>query len=561
MNLDDAFDAVGNFGTYQRGVIAFNICLGYAITFQMLHMIFIGARPDFICTAHHPVDFVMNASQIGTTSQAGITDLPNIVKRSLDRDVHAECYNDEGAKCKQFTYTSNFTSIVTEWDLVCDDAYEVRFGQAIFMAGVLCGAIFFGPIADKYGRKKSYFFTTLGALVSSAFSAFSTNLIIFLIFRFLAGFFCAGEILANFVLTMEIIGTEWRNFSVNITPIFGSCSIALEAGLAAFIPNWRVLSLVYAAFGFVMLPFFYFLPESPRWLYGRNRVSEAEKLLLKFARKNGKKDITEIHLEPNQQTIHVDTKASLFTLAKKRVLLKITLIQMYSWFVNCVVYYGLTTSAGELGDNMYVSTAVSGFVEIPACILVWILLKFIGRRTACCSVMTLGGLSCLAIMLVPQSNTSVVEALAMTGKLLISASFGIIYLWSVEIFPTVIRNGSMGLMSMSARAGGVISPMINLLENVSPTLPYLIFGILTFSAGVLNYFLPETMHRVLPQTMDDMLRLVHGDKLVDTSNRDFDDQTVQLLDEENMEDEEMDNVVEYDLSNRNGSLDMVETPL
>ena len=76
---------------------------------------------------------------------------------------------------------------------------------------------------------------------------------------------------------------------------------------------------------------FRFLPESPRWLYGKGRVAEAEKQLLRFARKNGRYDVTEIRLEPPETSY--EKKASTIDLVRNFTLFKVTIIQMFSWWV------------------------------------------------------------------------------------------------------------------------------------------------------------------------------------------------------------------------------------
>lgn len=95
----------------------------------------------------------------------------------------------------------------------------------------------------------------------------------------------------------------------------------------------------------------------------------------------------------------------------------------------------------------------------------------------------------------------------MFGKMCITASYGTIYLFSVEQFPTVIRNVALGMCSMSARIGATISPFLIHLSYVWKPLPILIFGIGVFIGGALSTFLPETYKQNLPDTLNDAEKL------------------------------------------------------
>ena len=98
------------------------------------------------------------------------------------------------------------------------------------------------------------------------------------------------------------------------------------------------------------------------------------------------------------------------------------------------------------------------------------------------------------------NDPNMVTAAAMVGKSAIAASFAVLYVYTTELFPTVLRSGGMGLASFSSRMGGVLAPLVLLLPN---KFPMLTFGACGFIAGVLILLLPETIGKPLPETIAD----------------------------------------------------------
>ena len=89
-------------------------------------------------------------------------------------------------------------------------------------------------------------------------------------------------------------------------------------------------------------------------------------------------------------------------------------------------------------------------------------------------------------------------------QLYISATFGIIYVYSAEVYPTVTRAVGIGSSSVFARVGGIVAPYVGSLDDVfGPAVPLAIFGISAFAAGLLALFLPETMNRKIPDTIEE----------------------------------------------------------
>ena len=149
----------------------------------------------------------------------------------------------------------------------------------------------------------------------------------------------------------------------------------------------------------------------------------------------------------------------------------------------------------------------SGAVEIPASFLACFLITYVGRKRPLCGFMASCGLSLLMIAVISSALPFMVVSVAMFGKLCISASFTIIHIHTTEVFPTAIRNTGMGLVAITSRIGGILSPYLANLGHVLPNLHFVLFGLFSLTSGLLNLKLPETLGAPLPETMEDVVRL------------------------------------------------------
>ena len=105
---------------------------------------------------------------------------------------------------------------------------------------------------------------------------------------------------------------------------------------------------------------------------------------------------------------------------------------------------------------------------------------------------------------------------SLIGKLAISASFAIIYNLTAELFPTQVRANAIGICSMTSRIGGIISPVFISLYDVVSWLPGTLFGGFAIAAGLLSFFLPETLGEPMLMNFEDANRLYTKNKREDT---------------------------------------------
>ncbi|RXN39023.1 solute carrier family 22 member 5-like protein [Labeo rohita] len=92
----------------------------------------------------------------------------------------------------------------------------------------------------------------------------------------------------------------------------------------------------------------------------------------------------------------------------------------------------------------------------------------------------------------------------MAGKFGFTMSFTVVYIYTAELYPTVLRNLGIGMCSSAARVGSITAPYVIFLGTFNKYLPYILMGSLTVASSITNVFLPETFEKVLPETLEQM---------------------------------------------------------
>uniref|UniRef100_A0A087Y8F3 Si:dkey-166k12.1 n=1 Tax=Poecilia formosa TaxID=48698 RepID=A0A087Y8F3_POEFO len=507
MNFDQILAAIGGFGKYQK-ILYIWICLPQILlAFHMMVSIFTGATPPYRCR---------ESSSSGAGNQ---TSLP-----AENVSLSDSCFSSEvmlrlqGNRTERvpcghgWVYSTEVfhSTTVTEWDLVCSKAGLNSLGSSIYMFGLLVGSVLFGAMADRYGRRLVLLLSIALQTVFGVAVAFAPNFPVYVILRFAVGTTISGVIINAFVLGTEWTCTKRRMLAGIITDYTFGLGYMLLAGVAYLIRDWRKLQLAISAPGFLLIFYIRVLPQSARWLLANDRREEAIALLRKAALVNGRSTCPtnpSIHrLKVNRRKeIGCGSKRShsAMDLIRTPQMRKRTIILFYIWFVNVLVYYGLSLGVSRLGTDLYLTQFVFGLVEIPARSLVLVVLPF-SRRLSQSGFLAIGGLACLLMLAVPADHPNVLTGLAMVGKFGITASFAVIYVYTAEIFPTVVRQTGIGVSSMFARMGGVLAPIINMLHNHNPVTPLIIFGTSPLLGAILALALPETADRPLPDTLEDV---------------------------------------------------------
>src|SRR5213083_3532141 len=162
---------------------------------------------------------------------------------------------------------------------------DVGLASSAYLAGAVLGAIFFGWLTDRLGRKKLFFITLTVYLLATAATAFSWNLWSFILFRFLTGAGIGGEYAAINSTIQELVPARVRGWTYLV--INGSFWVGAALGALAAIVlldpalidpehGWRAAFLIGALLALIVFFMRLWLPESPRWLMTHGRAVEAE---------------------------------------------------------------------------------------------------------------------------------------------------------------------------------------------------------------------------------------------------------------------------------------------
>ena len=420
----------------------------------------------------------------------------------------------EPVPCKDYVFDQSAmeSTVVTEFLAVCSNSAWRTVSGPSYMFAMLVGSSFFGWFADRFGRRAT-FPVAVGFLTVGSFGAgLAPSYPSYIVFRFLASIGGMGLFITSFVLLMEYSGPKGRTlFGFGIQLPFG-LGVVYMGVLAIFIRNWRLLALAVAAPYPVLLLLSYWIPESIRWALANGRKAAVAKNVTLMAKVN-KVSLPEDFLEHllsgsrRAKTVVAKKRPDEFFAAVRSGSIRCRfLIMAWNWVAVTLSYYGVGLSA-SLSSDLHLSYAAIAVIELPGYLFAMVSAHFLGRRPTMAGVQILAAFACIGAGSLPGDYEVLKILLVMVGKFGASAAFGVVYVYTAELFPTPMRNRAVGLCSMFARVGGILAPLTLELGAVWPQLPFLIVGVTALSGGFSAIWLPETLGKELPDTLEEALAL------------------------------------------------------
>ena len=268
---------------------------------------------------------------------------------------------------------------------------DVGIAASAYVAGAVLGALFFGWLTDRLGRKKLFFITLAVYLVATAATAFTWNLWSFLVCRFITGAGIGGEYTAINSTIQELIPARYRGWTDLV--INGSFWVGAAIGAIGSIVlldpavlggdlGWRAAFLIGAMLGIVVFLMRMWIPESPRWLMTHGRVAEAEAIVAAiesdFRRRKiviPAAELPRIRLRARSHTPLAEVARTLFRDQRQRTAVGLTLMASQAFFYNAIFF----TYALILTDFYGIRSDQVGWYILPFAVGNFLGPVFLGR--------------------------------------------------------------------------------------------------------------------------------------------------------------------------------------
>ncbi|NXI13077.1 S22A7 protein, partial [Irena cyanogastra] len=529
MKFEDLLLEIGGFGRFQILILAILCLPRINLTMHFMLHNFLAATPSHHCAIPHQEAFVnLTVEEVlliniprkpdGTFSSCEMFSQPqfhlllNSSVQPENKSIIQHCQHGWVYDHSQFIST-----ISTQWDLVCEQRGLNQATATLFFIGVTMGAMVFGYLSDRFGRKTMLQLSLVCSLVFGMLSAVSVSYTMLAITRTLTGVGMSGLSLIVLPLGMEWVDIQHRTFTGILSSIFWSVGNMMLALTAYLVREWHWLLVTVTGPCLLSIVCLWWVPESARWLVARGKVKQAHRHLLRCARMNGRKDFDvspEVRNWRSRHTFFFSHFISLYknmggsysyiSLFRTPVLRKISLCSGVVWFGVAFSYYGMSMNLTSFGLNIYLSQFVFGVIEIPAKMIIYVLVNRVGRRPSQAWTLILAGVCIGANIVIPKPFTSLRSAVAIMGKGFSEAAFTTVFLYTSELYPTILRQNGMGYTSFIARLGAALAPLVFLLDEVWRSLPEVTYCAVAVCSGAVAFLLPETLNVRLPEGIEDI---------------------------------------------------------
>nr|XP_033494476.1 solute carrier family 22 member 13-like isoform X2 [Epinephelus lanceolatus] len=487
---------VGELGLFQKRLVALLCIPSIFAAFNMFGQVFAGMSFPHHCNT----DWILEHGPNLTVERRRNLTIPinkdgrfESCKMFTPVDLDLETIEEDGINTTtgcidgwDYETPVGASSIMSEFDLVCDQKGLIEASLSIYMAGFLVGGLAYGAISDRFGRRFAILLCLSLVLLLDLTTALSPNIYVYMVLKFFCGS-SGGVIMMN----TTVMGVEWTSPSKSAVCtmailLFVPVGLMVLPGVAYFISNWRILQLVlFSPLLVIVSPGVSSLADDPRQEGGGTKgapegsQSEWEEGTRRFAR-------PEMEVPCRRE--------NMLDIFRVSYLRKRTLLMGFNWFSTSLLYFGMSLNVGSFGLNIYLTQFIFGAVEIPAQLSTLFLIQRFGRRISQAGFLLFGGAAFLLVLAIPKDLPEVVTAIAVLGKYFATASLCTAYVYTAELYPTSLRQNGVGLNFMCARVGGILAPLIRLLSVYHHTIPMLIYGSVPIATSGFCLLLPETLN-------------------------------------------------------------------
>ncbi|XP_033326805.2 carcinine transporter isoform X1 [Megalopta genalis] len=430
------------------------------------------------------------------------------ILRSGEDPRSYQLWTNRTIKCTSWEYNYTqipYPSIGTELDWVCDREYLVSTAQSIFFCGSIVGGFLIGWIADHKGRIPALVACTTLGLFGTIATANANSFWSFAACRFFTGWAFDNCINIPLIIVLEYMAVSKRTLVVNVAfGLFFAAASTILPWMAYYISNWRIFTYVSAL---PLLSVFitpWILPESARWYVSNGRMDKVLEKLKRIASINRKKPDPRIYDAFANANVEMSARkresATIFDLFKSPRLARNTILLVLFWCLTVISFDGHVYSLKLLQSSVFVSFSLACSTELPAGLLLTLLLDRWGRRL--CGFLSLGVTCLLSIAELMLHSTVAKLTMSVMARFCLNMAANIGLQYAVELLPTPVRSQGVSLIHTVGIIAHTLAPYITDSAKIWESFPMLIISTVSFMGAMFVLFLPETLGQDLPQTIN-----------------------------------------------------------
>ena len=321
----------------------------------------------------------------------------------------------------------------------------------------------------------------------------------------------------------ELTSAAHTNLAGNaalVSYTIGEVIVTLFAYLAK---DWQILKWAETAFFALVLPYLYFMPESPLYIYSKREYDQLEALLRRIATENKRKEADwypfyREFIRRQPSTILSDDEPTFFhqvhqILTHRSTIIKLLIIGLLG-FTTLMLYIKISYGLAGMNISPYLGILIGAFVEAAGYVTGSLLISTkLARKGSFVLLMILTITCVLLIPIILRYSSIATIFIALLGKYCISGSVAVSWIFVPELFPTSIRSSANGFFIACGRIGAIAAPVIDTFVTTE-NLPYTFYAASGIAAAVvlLSLMLPETKDKPL----DDAPKYVRKQSILST---------------------------------------------
>lgn len=332
-----------------------------------------------------------------------------------------------------------------------------------FFIGMLIGAFAFGRLADRIGRRPVLMMAVVIDACAGVASAFAPDLVWLLALRFVTGIGVGGTLPVDYTMMAEFLPSNKRGRWLVLLESFWAVGTICLAVLSLIAVSWgddawRLIFFVTGIPALIGVVLRFYIPESPMFLNRNGKSEEARRVLERVAKVNGN-DVKIPMLQPELQE-----RKSIFALFSSE-LRRRSIGLLMAWALISIAYYGVfvylpiklaSSGFGFMRGQEFL--VVLALVQLPGFALSAYGVERWGRKPTLIGFLLLSAVGCMLYSLGTSTIVVVGSTLLMSFSLL--GTWGALYAFTPEVYPTDLRASGMGMAGAIARFGGLFAPAI-----------------------------------------------------------------------------------------------------